>query len=470
MNTYNELYALTTKHGQEHLLAFWEQLNAQERESLAAQIREIDFDLMHALRHGHDIQPDVRALAARSKTPPSFRLGAVSHFLRERAYRCGREALAAGQLGVILVAGGQGTRLGFDYPKGMYPIGPISGNSLFQIHIEKIVAAARRDRVRIPLYLMTSPATHEETIAYCNANDRFGLAKEDLVVFCQGTMPAVDAQTRRFMLERPDRIFDDTEGPAGMLSALARCGALANIQARGIKHLFYFQVDNPLVNVPDLEFVGYHLLAESELGTLVIAKRHPFERVGNLVAVDDSVRVIEYSDMPDDVAERRNADGSLTIWAGSMGVHVMKAAFLERMAAQNNSLPFHRARKKVPHVDAAGRPVDPQEPNAIKFEQFIFDLLPSAKGAIGVEADPQQAFAPLKNASGDKTDTPETVRGQMIAQHKQWLRQAGVEVAPGVAVEISPLFALDAEELGQKVERGKVMRGTRITSPKLFRE
>jgi len=407
---------------------------------------------------------------AEGGSPPRTGVPYNCNITPEQAYRRGREALAAGQLGVILVAGGQGTRLGFDHPKGMYPIGPISGNSLFQIHIEKLVASARRDRVRIPLYLMTSPATHEETVAYCAANDRFGLAEEDLFVFCQGTMPAIDAQTGRILLERPDRVFASPDGHGGMLSALARSGALADVQRRGIEHLFYFQVDNPLVKVPDIEFVGYHLLAESELSTQVIAKREPFEKVGNLVAVDGAVRVIEYSDLPDDVAKRRNVDGSLAIWAGSIGVHVMKAAFLERMAAQTGSLPFHRARKKVSHVDAGGRDataqsVSPQTPNAIKFERFIFDLLPSAAGAIGVEVDPQQAFAPLKNASGETADTPETVRAQMIAQHTQWLRQAGAEVAPGMAVEISPFFALDAAELVQKVGRG-----TQITAATLFRD
>jgi len=456
----DELLAMVAPYGQEHLLGFWEQLDAEQRDSLASQIRAIDFALIDALRHNRDAQQDVRALAARAQTPPAFRRNAADRFTSAQARQRGRQAVAEGKLGVILVAGGQGTRLGFDHPKGMYSIGPVSKHSLFQIHIEKIVAAARRDGVRIPLYLMTSPATHDETVAYMAANDRFGLPAEDLVVFCQGTMPAIDARTGRILLDRPDHVFVSPDGHGGMLAALARSGSLADVRRRGIEHLFYFQVDNPLVDIPDLEFVGYHLLAESELSTQVIAKRDPFEKVGNLVAVDGAVRVIEYSDLPDDVAQRRNPDGSLAIWAGSIGVHVMKAAFLERMAAQTGSLPFHRASKKVPCVDAAGQQVKPTSPNAIKFERFIFDLLPSAAGAIGVEVDPRQSFAPLKNASGEKADTPETVRDQIVALHTQWLRQAGVEVAEGVPVEISPLFALDPDEL-----RSKAIAGRRIASP-----
>ena len=460
MNTRDELLALVAPFGQEHLLAFWNQLNPSQRESLAAQIRAIDFALIDTLRHNRDAQQDVRALAARAQTPPAFRRNATNRFTPEQARRRGRQAVADGKLGVILVAGGQGTRLGFNHPKGMYPAGPVSGHSLFQIHFEKILAAARRDRVRIPLYLMTSPATHEETIAYLAEHNRFGLAEEDLIVFCQGTMPAIDAQTGRIILERPDRVFVSPDGHGGMLAALARCGALADVRRRGIEHLFYFQVDNPLVDIPDLEFVGYHLLADSELSTQVIAKRDPFEKVGNLVSVDGAVRVIEYSDLPDDVAQRRNPDGSLAIWAGSIGVHVMKAAFLERIAAQSGSLPFHRASKKVPTVDATGQPVQPKSPNATKFERFVFDLIPSAHDAIGVEVDPQQSFAPIKNAPGEKADTPEIALAMTVALHTQWLREAGVEVAEGVAVEISPLFALDPDEL-----RAKVGRRQRITSP-----
>ena len=145
-----------------------------------------------------------------------------------------------------------------------------------------------------------------------------------------------------------------------MLAALDRSGALDDIRRRGMRHLFYFQVDNPLVDICGPEFIGYHLLAESELSTQVVAKRDPLERVGNVVAVDGRLRVIEYSDLPDDVARRRNPDGSLAIWAGSIAVHVIDVALLERMADRADALPFHVAHKKVAHVDASRQRVEPQ--------------------------------------------------------------------------------------------------------------
>jgi len=464
--TKERLLSILCPFGQEHLLAFWDQLDNKGQESLARQIEAIDFALVRRLFDGQNQQRNVRELAARAEPPPAFRLDTAQNpFSSQQARQRAGEALAAGQLGVVLVAGGQGTRLGFDHPKGMFPIGPVSNKTLFQIHVEKIVAAARRYGVRIPLYLMTSPATHEETAAFLAEHDRFGLPEDDLQIngLCQGTMPAVDLQTGRVLLQAPGRIAASPDGHGGILAVLARSGALDDIERRGIRQLFYFQVDNPLVDICGREFVGYHLLAGSELSSQVIAKREPLERVGNVVQVDGRLMVIEYSDLPDDAAKRRNADGSLSIWAGSIAVHVIDAGLLRRTTSTANGLPFHIAHKKVAFVDSKGNRIEPAQPNAIKFERFIFDLLPQAANAIVVEVDPALAFAPLKNASGAKDDTPESVRSQLSALHRGWLRQAGADVADNVVVEISPLYASDAEEL-----RARVRPGTRIVKPTYF--
>ena len=470
---HGNLLAILRQYGQEHLLAFWAELDARQRNSLARQICEIDFPLIGKLFSQRQEQSNfhrpwvhgARALGAAE--PAAFRLDATKNrFTPAEARARGRQALAAGQVGVILVAGGQGTRLGFDHPKGMFPIGPVSGRTLFQIHIEKILATARRHGAPIPLYLMTSPATHEETLEFLAAHDRFGLPAEDLHVFCQGTMPAVDAATGQLLLEAPDRLAVSPNGHGGMLAAFASSGALADAQGRGVRQLFYFQVDNPLVDIAGAEYIGYHILSDSEMTSQVIAKRDPLEKVGNVVDVGAPgtpgrrLTVIEYSDLPDDVARRTNPDGSLAIWAGSIAVHVFDLNFLRRAKDEADSLPYHFAYKKVAHIDSAGRRVEPAKANAVKFERFIFDLMPSARNAIVVEVDPAAAFAPLKNASGAAADTPESVKAQISGLHRKWLREAGVEVADGVEVEISPWLALDAEEL-----RGKVDPGMKITAP-----
>jgi UDP-N-acetylglucosamine/UDP-N-acetylgalactosamine diphosphorylase len=458
--TKDRLLAILRPHGQEHLLAFWDRLDPAQRESLARQIEAIDFGLIRRLYEGRGQQINVRELLDRATPPPAFRLDAAQNpFTPQQARKRGADALAAGEVGALLVAGGQGTRLGFDQPKGMFPIGPLSNKTLFQILVEKIVAAARRYGMRIPLYIMTSPATHEETAEFFARHNRFGLAEDDLTLFCQGTMPALDAETGRVLLSAPGQIAVSPDGHGGMLAALARSGALDEIRRRNLRQLFYFQVDNPVVDVCGPEFIGYHLLSGAEFSTQVVAKHDPRDRVGNVVQVDGRLTVIEYIELPDDVAERRNPDGSLTVWAGSIAVHMMDVELLRRLAGTIEGLPFHIAHKKVAYIDPAGRRIEPADPNAIKFEQFIFDLMPRAQRAIVVEVDAERAFAPVKNASGT-SGTPEIARAQLAANAREWLRAAGAEVADDVPVEISPLFALDTEELATKIPPG-----TRITTP-----
>jgi UDP-N-acetylglucosamine/UDP-N-acetylgalactosamine diphosphorylase len=281
-------------------------------------------------------------------------------------------------------------------------------------------------------------------VAFLEEHARFGLPEDDLVVFCQGTMPAVDAKTGKLLLAGKDELFLSPNGHGGTVAALADSGAIEHMRRRGVKHLFYLQVDNPLTPIADPEFIGYHLLTDSELTSMAVTKQTPRDKLGNFVSVDGRVQVIEYSDFPDDVAERRDAQGGLVFWAGSIAVHVFAVDFLERALRLGDALPFHVAHKKVPHIDATGKLVEPSQPNAFKFERFIFDLLPHAENAIVVEYAEQQVFAPLKNAPDAERDTPEYVQRLMCEQHRGWLEEAGVVIADGVNVEISPLWGLDA--------------------------
>ncbi len=444
-------------------MQFWDELDEPQRQALAEQIRAVDFDLIGRLYRPPDRSREIRALADRSAEPPTYRLGdSRNRYWPEEARQRGADALREGRIGAMLVAGGQGTRLGWNDPKGTFRIGPVSGKTLFEMHVEKVRATALRYGRPLPLCVMTSPATHGPTQEFFCRHDRFGLAEEDLRIFCQGTMPAVDAANGKLLLDRPHQLAVSPDGHGGMLAALKRSGLLGALRGRGIEHLFYFQVDNPLVAVCDPEFLGYHLLSGSEMSSQAVRKQAPQERLGNLVEVDGRLHVIEYSDLPKEVAQRRNADGSLAIWAGSIGVHALDLAFLDRMAGTSAGLPFHVARKKVPYVDASGRRIEPASENALKFERFIFDLLPSAARAIVVEVDPREHFAPLKNASGT-ADTPEEVRARMVALHGRWLRAARAELLDGVPVEISPLWALDAGEAAARVPPGM-----KITEPTYF--
>ena len=451
--------------GQGHLFAFWDELTSRQQDQLLGEIELANCERIRGLFESAGQTSNWAELARRAEPPHAVRLdGSDNRFSVTDAKAAGEQALREGKIGAILVAGGQGTRLGFDHPKGMYPIGPVSNATLFQILLEKIRAVGRRYGAEIPLYVMTSDATHVETEDYLKEHRNFGSPPLNVRLFCQGVMPAVDAATGKILLAAKGHVALSPDGHGGMLAALERTGGLTDIERRGIEQLFYFQVDNPLVQVCDPGFLGYHILASSEMTTLAIAKREPRERVGNVVRIDGRTQVIEYSDFPDDVAAQRNVDGSLRFWAGSIAIHVFGTAFLRRASRNQTSLPFHIARKKVPFIDERGERATPAQPNALKFEQFIFDLMPLAERPLVVEGDPGRVFAPVKNPPGEPCDSVDTCRAAMIHLHRQWLESAGATIAESVPVEISPLFALDSDEV-----RVKIKPGTAISQPTYLR-
>jgi UDP-N-acetylglucosamine/UDP-N-acetylgalactosamine diphosphorylase len=465
-----ELAGLLARHGQEHLLRWWADLDAPGRAGLAAEVRRIDFGELDRL-----IADLVRSDGPAAPDPSRVRPVAVSRLPRTDAERVARRhaaelgaaMLAEGEVAVVVVAGGQGTRLGFDGPKGTFPIGPVSAASLFQIHCEKILALGRRHGRPIPLYVMTSPDNHEATARFFAEHDHFGL--ERVRLFVQGQMPAVDRRTGKILLADKGHVALSPDGHGGTLRALAAPGpagapsCLEEMRRQGIRTLFYFQVDNPLVQVADPSFLGLHRRAEAEVSFKVVEKVHPEERVGVVVEVDGRPQVIEYSDLPADLAERRAPDGGLELWAGSIAIHAFERDFVERLATGDARLPFHRAYKKVPYLDADGRRVEPAEPNAVKFETFIFDALPMAGRYAVVETDRAVEFEPLKNATGP--DSPATVRQRMSDLFAGWLEGAGAKVmrrpdgTVPFGIEISPLYALDTAELKAKLTPGMVVEG-----------
>jgi UDP-N-acetylglucosamine/UDP-N-acetylgalactosamine diphosphorylase len=451
-----KLAARLQSFGQEHLLRFWDELDQAGRAQLAGQIAAINLELIASLSQQGESKQDWAALARRAEPAAAMRLTdrqVGGRFDPAEARQHGAEALAAGNVGMVLVAGGQGSRLGFDHPKGMFAIGPVSRASLLQIHFEKVRAIAQRYGAAVPVYMMTSPLTHDEQTVFLEEHGRFGLPADDVVLFCQWTMSAVDAKSGKLLLAEPGSLFLSPDGHGGMVAALAASGAIEDMRRRGIEHLFYLQVDNPLTPIGDAEFIGYHLLADSDMTSMAVAKQTPQDRLGVFAVIDGRLHVIEYSDLPDDVAEQRDAAGGLRFWAGSIAVHVFRVAFLERALALKDALPFHIAHKKVPHLDESGRLVEPAEPNALKFERFIFDLVPHARNPMVVEYAEEAVFAPLKNAPGAERDTPEYVERLILAQHRRWLEEAGTRVAGGVAVEISPLWALDADSVAARSDR-----------------
>ncbi|HBJ38159.1 MAG TPA: UDP-N-acetylglucosamine pyrophosphorylase [Planctomycetaceae bacterium] len=451
---------------QSHVLRYWDDLDDAGCKQLIAQLESIDFDLLVKLISGADDKPDFAAMASRALPPPAVRIdGTGAAWSPADARIAGQRALAAGRVGAVIVAGGQGTRLGSDSPKGMFPIGPLSGRTLFEFFADALLALGKEYSVRIPLYLMTSPLTHAETVAYWKENDYLGLAAEDVIIFCQGTMPAIDAATGKLLLASKDSLSLSPDGHGGTVRALQVSGCFDDARKRGVDLLSYIQVDNPLVSLCNVDFIGHHLMSGSEMTTQVVRKRYAEEKVGNVVMVDGTLRIIEYSDLPDEAAQQRDEKGELKLWAGNIAVHMFDIPFLRRASTSVDALPFHRAIKATNAIDQHGDLVKPASPNSIKFERFIFDLLPLAENAFVVEADASDAFAPVKNADGAAHDTPSQSKAAICRLHRKWLRQVGVEIADHVMVEINPRFALGPDQLAKKITPGQVIANDHYFAP-----
>ncbi len=447
----HDLETLLAPHNQSHVLQYWDQLSSADQQKLSDQIHGCNFEQLGQLFEQNESANRWDDLAKKASVPPAITLADFANEdSYEKARQSGAELLEQGKVAMIITAGGQGSRLGFDHPKGMFPIGPVSNVTLFQIFIEKVMARAKQFGSTIPIYIMTSPPTHEETIEFLEAENYFGMKPNDVKVFCQGTMPAVD-HDGKLLLSEIGEIFVSPDGHGGALLALEKSGALDDMQVRGVEHVFYGQIDNPLVQVCDPALLGYHAQSGSEMTSQVVRKTDPLQKVGNVISVGGVVQIIEYSDLSEKFARETRVDGKLKLWAGSIAVHIFKTDFFRRMSETADSLPFHRAHKKVAFIDADGQRIEPETNNAIKFEKFIFDLLPSAKNAIISEVDPADGFCAVKNAAPAAAETPAHVKQAISDLHTRWFNEAGVEVADGVIVEISPLFAADAKMLKEKI-------------------
>ncbi len=438
--------------GQGHLVGALERLSGHSHARLEAQINALDLPfithLIATVAHGDDAT-DVDQL----EPPDVVAAPGSGDQERERHARdLGEQHLRDGKVAAVLLAGGQGTRLGYEGPKGEYPFSPVTHTTLFAHHASRISALRRRYRCDLPWYVMTSPQNDEQTRSFFTANDWFGLPRDSVTIFQQGVLPAVDLHSGEILLERPDQIALSPDGHGGIFPALARHGVLDDMARREITTFVTYNVDNPIGRVARPEFLGHHLASSSEMSNIVVRKHQPDERVGVVGKLHGRTVLVEYSDLPEHLASATEADGSLRFWAGSVASHAIECDFARRIT---DGLPYHRAIKRVPYVTPSGQYVDPDEPNAIKFEAFMFDALPLASATLSVESLREDEFSPIKNADG--ADSPATTRRDMNRLYARWLRQAGVELAvsddgdPSVDIEIDPMFALDADELRNRL-------------------
>src|SRR6185437_6587792 len=407
--------------GQEAVLRFYDRLDEAGRQKLERQLNALDLNMIRDLAEEYirhkphlEIPKDIQPVQAYSHQPDD-----KHRTLYADAEKKGRALLKSGKVAAFLVAGGQGTRLGYDGPKGEFPVTPIKNKPLFQVFAEQLRAYSRDFGKTVPWFIMTSDINDAPTREYFQKHAYFGCNPADIFFFQQGMMPAF-ANDGTLLLAEKDSLALSPDGHGGSLRALDRSGALADMKKRGIEHLSYFQVDNPLVHCIDPLFLGLHDITASEMSSKTIPKANALEKVGNFVLADGVVQVIEYSDLPEELARQTNPDGSLRFNSGSIAIHALRVSFIDRLNHSGKlDLPWHRADKKVPYVDEQGNLVKPDKPNAVKLEQFVFDAIPLAKNALVYTTDRGEEFSPVKNAQG--VDSPATCRRDQIRRAARWL-------------------------------------------------
>lgn len=441
---------LLAKHDSTHLATGLDGLDEADVDAFLEQISSIDFDEFDRLR-------TTEALAEGDDDSVEPAPVVPRHPEAEAKYRAaGEAAIGRGEVAAFTVAGGQGTRLGWNGPKGTFPAACITGKPLFRMFAEQLNAIDQRFGVTTSWYVMTSPLNDRDTRAFFEDNNWFGRPLDSILLFPQGVMPAMD-DAGQMMLASPGHIAVSPDGHGGSLRALDRSGALQHARSRGVRHLSYFQVDNPTVRTIDPLFVGLHLehpASSGEMSSKMIPKANAAEKVGVFCRIDGRTQVIEYSDLPTRLAEETDDSGELRFNAGSIAIHLLSVDFVERVTngADASGLPFHRARKKVPYWNAEnGESIQPAEPNATKFEMFVFDALHFAERSLVYETDRVEEFAPIKNATG--VDSAESSADLQTERAARWLESRGVEVPRNGdgrvegRIEISPATAMEASDL-----------------------
>jgi len=456
------------KYGQEHVLTWWEELNTMEREQLMKDLSDVDLAEMADMyqktcgdnagpaKDMSTMQPVNPSLCESIKTSSPDQLA----LYRDIAL----QAAAGGQVGVLLLAGGQGTRLGVKYPKGMYDIGLPSGKTLYQIQAERILRVqemAKRltgQNGQIPMYVMTSEHTKQPTIEFFKKHDYFGMEENQLNIFEQRTIPAFDAQGR-FIMETKSKLARSPDGNGGLYWALKHEGVLEDLEARDVRYLHVYCVDNVLVRVADPVFMGYCIHKQAEAGNKCVEKICPDEAVGVVCKLEGKIQVVEYSEITKETSELKSKDGKLTYCAGNICNHFFTRDFLKRVCeSHERELPHHIANKKIPFTDlSSGQACKPDAPNGTKLEKFVFDVFQFSNSFVVWECIREDEFSPLKNADTAAKDTPTTSRESLYRQHRSFLETAGATFeGTDNVVEISPLVSFAGE--GLEDYDGKVIK------------
>mmetsp|Transcript_47476 Transcript_47476/g.85445 ORF Transcript_47476/g.85445 Transcript_47476/m.85445 type:complete len:485 (-) Transcript_47476:229-1683(-) len=454
------------KAGQAHVFKFLEEgkLSAEQMMPFIQQLEDLDLDIIAKIHQSALAEATAAAEAVDLEPPDDFTcLADTSAEDIVTWEQMGLEAIGRGEVAACVLAGGQGTRLGFDGPKGCYDIALPSGKPLFQLFVEKcrrLVTLAQEKggkNARLPFLVMTSPINHDATIEFFDKHSYFGMSKDDVWFFKQGTLPCLTPDGK-IILESAGVVATAPDGNGGLYPALQKSGCMARLQAAGVRSLHVFSVDNPLCRPADPRFIGYCLARNADCGNKCVWKSSPEEKVGVVAKRGGRSGVVEYSELDEARKNQRDANGRLVFGAGNICNHFFAVDFLADVVIPKMATMFHLAHKKIPFAGEDGNTVQPESNNGIKLEAFVFDCFAMSSRMAILETSREEEFAPVKNAPGTATDSPDSARAMVSALCRKWVGEAGgvVEGDQDAVLEVSPLVSYAGEGLADRV-KGKVI-------------
>ncbi|KAI1925694.1 UDP-N-acetylglucosamine pyrophosphorylase [Ophidiomyces ophidiicola] len=479
-----EIAQLQNKYSQAEqgqVFTFFNELNSSEKAQLFNQLSTFDPERINVLATRATQSQTANTESASGKLEPLPENATASILDSDPAdisrwYEEGMKLIAENKVAVVLMAGGQGTRLGSSAPKGCYDIGLPSGKSLFQIQAERIAklqslaeSSSKTQGVTIPWYVMTSGPTRSPTQEFFQKHDYFGLKKENVVIFEQGVLPCI-SNDGKILMESKSKVAVAPDGNGGIYQALLTAGVRDDMKKRGIQHIHAYCVDNCLVRVADPVFIGFSASKKVDIATKVVRKRNATESVGLILLKNGKPDVVEYSEIDKETSEAKDSKNPaiLKFRAANIVNHYYSFAFFEAIESWVSDLPHHVACKKIPCVDIeTGASIKPQSPNGIKLEQFVFDVFPMTplQKFAAIEVRREDEFSPLKNARGTGEDDPDTSKKDIMSQGQRWVEAAGGVVTPESAnssgVEVSPSVSYGGEGL-------EFLKGKTIKSPAVF--
>ena len=392
------------EYGQNHIVNILEKLDETKKQELIEQINKIDFHQMMELYQ--NTKKEIEFKESKIKPVPYLDKAKLTKEQREEFDKLGEEVVKNNQYAVVTMAGGQGTRLGHTGPKGTFKLDVYGkGKYLFEILADNLQEANKKYGVVINWYIMTSKENNADTVEFLEKNNYFGYDKNKVIIFKQSELPLVDTEGK-FLINKEYKIKEASDGNGGTYSSLRASGCLADMKEKGIKWVFIGSVDNALLKMIDVTLLGMAVKKGVQIASKSVAKANPQERVGVFCKMNNHPKVIEYTELPEKMAEEVDSDGELKFGESHIMCNLYTIDAIEKISKE--PLIYHTAFKKNSYIDENGKEVIPTEPNSYKFESFIFDAFELFDDIAILRGKREDDFAPVKNREG--VDSPKTAK------------------------------------------------------------